>query len=230
MITIYCLCFQEELMIQHFINHYRAMFPGCRIIFYDNYSIDKTTWIAWNNDCEVNLYDTAGKLSDQTYLEIKNNCWKDAKTDWVAIVDTDEHCVIDAEMLKREEEIGNTIIKFAGINMVNHEDSLDISKITRGFRAPSYDKFYIFNKSKVNEINYGMGCHSASPEGEIKLSTIEYTCRHYKYINVEYMIKRHKMFASRMSDDNLKRGLGGHYLYSEETIRKEFQDAIKRTT
>jgi len=227
MITIYTVCYNEELMLPYFIKHYRNMFPGCDIVVYDNESTDETANIALQNNCEVRTYKTNGKLSDSTYLEIKNNCWKDAQTDWVLIADADEHCIIDNTDLKLNN--GVSIFKFMGFNMVNHENNLKIESINKFVRAPSYDKYYLFDKSKIKEINYGPGCHKANPEGEVSFSKISYPVRHYKYINPDYMVKRHAMFASRLSDENLKKGYGAHYLYSEDQIRKEFQDVINKS-
>jgi hypothetical protein len=41
------------------------------------------------------------------------------------------------------------------------------------------------------------------------------------------MVKRHAIFAARLSDKNLQKGYGGHYLYGEAAIRKEFDEARK---
>lgn len=230
MITIYGICYNEKLMLPFFIKHYRVMFPNCRIVIYDNQSTDASIQIATDNNCEVITYNTNNKLSDEMYLKIKNNCWKTALTDWVLISDIDEHLQIDQEMLANEELNGSTVISFHGYNMVNHENDLNIAGINKGFRATSYDKRYLFNKREIREINYAPGCHKAFPEGVVKLSSINYICRHYKYVNVEYMIKRHAMFAARLSPENLRAGWGGHYQNTEEEIRKEFQEAMDRTS
>jgi hypothetical protein len=43
------------------------------------------------------------------------------------------------------------------------------------------------------------------------------------------MIARHKAYGERLSDENLKKGWGGHYLYSAEQITKEFNEARKQS-
>lgn len=227
-VEVYALMYNEALVLPYFLRHYREMFPNCHIVLFDNQSSDNSVEIAltWNN-VEIRTYDTGGKLSDKTYLKIKNTCWRNAKTDWVLIADIDEHCVINADDLIREEILGNTLIRFEGFNMVGMDGSLDIDKIDRGIRAPSYDKTYCFRRSQIESINYGPGAHSASPIGEIKYSEEVYRCLHYKYIELEYMIKRHNHFASRLSDDNREKNYGGHYLYSRQRITKEFRTAQK---
>lgn len=225
--TVFTITYNEAFMLPHFVAHYRAMFPGCRIVVYDNMSDDGTPEIAERLGCEVSPYDTGGKLDDRTYLQIKNNCWK-GEDGWVTVADCDEFCDIDAVEVGRNEAYGASVIRFEGYNMVNMVDNTDFEGIIHGIRAESYDKAYMFNARKIKKINYGFGCHNASPDGEVVLSQKSYRARHYKYLNPDYMVRRHAVFASRMSNKNLKRGYGGHYLQSEQTIREEFEQARKK--
>lgn len=228
MITVYTICYNEEFMLPYFIGWYRTMFPGCRIVVYDNESTDKTVAIAKANKCEVVSYSTDDELSDSTYLEIKNNCWKDAKTDWVIVADCDELCCIATESLRKESNAGVTIISFEGYNMVNMNNDMHLMKIDSGVRAESYDKSYCFRRTNIKEINYQMGCHKSNPVGDVTPSVGLYYCLHYKYINPDYMVKRHALFASRLSEENIRKGYGGHYLYTEKQIREEFDNARKQ--
>jgi glycosyltransferase involved in cell wall biosynthesis len=225
MITIYTIAFNEELMLPFFIAHYRKMFPGCKIVVYDNESTDKTVEIAHFHGCEVVTYCTNNQLSDRKYLDIKNKCWKDAQTNWVLIADVDEFCHISQEQLQKEQDECTTVINFLGFNMVNHANNFDVNSINKGVRAPSYDKIYLFDKDFIDNITYGWGAHSAQLEGDAIFSEKKYICRHYKYINPDYMVTRHGMFAKRLSKENLEKGYGGHYLYSPEEIKKEFYNA-----
>lgn len=222
--TIYTITYNEAFMLPHFIAHYRKAFPDCTIVVYDNESTDDTVKIALAHGCQVIPYSTSGQLDDRTYLSIKNNCWKGQKG-WVIVCDCDELCDINAEDLAAELEKGTTIISFTGYNMVNLEDNLDFSNIKHGIRTHSYDKNYCFFVPKVVEIGYNMGCHTSNPIGEAVFSYQKYVCRHYKYVNPDYMVNRHNAFAKRMSDENLAKGYGGHYLNSEQDIRNEFQIA-----
>lgn len=226
--TIITITYNEEFILPHFIKHYRTNFPNCRIIVYDNYSTDATVEIAKANGCEVVMYDTGGKLSDAKYLEIKNNAWKGIDG-WVIVCDADEFLDIDEETLINKSNIGCTIIGSIGYNMVNLSDNLDFERITRGVRSSSYDKFLCFNSDFIKEINYSAGCHFASPKGTIVDASTPYRLRHYKYINIDYMIKRHKAYGERLSDENLKNQWGTHYLYSAEQITKEFNEARKNS-
>jgi glycosyltransferase involved in cell wall biosynthesis len=55
MVTIYTITYNEELMIEFFINHYRKKFPGCEIVVFDNYSTDKTVEIAKKIIAKLNI-------------------------------------------------------------------------------------------------------------------------------------------------------------------------------
>lgn len=228
MITIYTLTYNEEFMLPFFIEHYRALFPGCNIVVYDNESTDRTRQIAKDNGCEVRLNQTMGQLSDARYLAIKNNCWKTADTDWVLVADCDELCCITEKQLMEEATMETTLISFDGYNMVNMHDDMDLHGINHGVRAKSYDKTYCFNKQHIQEINYHMGCHTSSPVGNLIKSLGTYFCFHYKYINADYMVKRHAQFAARLSEENKAKGYGGHYQYPEGQIREEFNNARKQ--
>lgn len=225
--TIITITYNEEFILPHFIKHYRTNFPNCRIIVYDNYSTDATVEIAKANGCEVVMYDTGGKLSDAKYLEIKNNAWKGIDG-WVIVCDADEFLDIDSNELRWMASNGVTLIEAEGYNMVNMTDELNFEAITNGRRSSSYDKIIAFDANKITDINYNAGCHSANPKGAIYwLHNIR--LRHYKYINIDYMIKRHNAYGERLSDENLKKGWGTHYLYSAEQITKEFNEARKNS-
>ena len=200
MITIYTIAYNEAFMLPVFVQHYRRMFNNCRIVVYDNLSTDNTAQLARQLGCEVHRYDTNGKLDDLTYLTIKNNCWKSAQTDWVAVVDVDELIDVNLRTIIDMGNEGSSIARFEGYNMVNLADNMNITGINHGVRAADYDKAYLFNRSKITEINYGPGCHWCNPVGEVKYSDKVYRCYHYKYINADYMILMHKAFAQRLSD------------------------------
>jgi glycosyltransferase involved in cell wall biosynthesis len=216
MITIYTITYNESVFLQFFIDHYRSRFPNCNIIVYDNESTDNTRDIALKNGCEVLDYKTNNQIDDDKLRNVKNNCWKSAKTDWVCVCDADECLNINEQELKEEEANGITMIKAEGWNMVNMEDNYDLANIKYGSRCSPYDKFIIFNKKHIKEINYCHGAHSCSPIGISKKSDKKYLLYHYKDINPDYVYNRHVLYTNRMSDINKKNGWGAHYLASAE--------------
>jgi glycosyltransferase involved in cell wall biosynthesis len=224
--TVFTITFNEQLMLPFFIKHYRERFPNCKIVVYDNESTDNTVKIAKDNGCEVITYKTNNELDDLMYLTIKNTCWKNEKG-WVIVADCDELVEVSDIDLYTMESLNITALKSQGYNMVNLEDNLEIECINNGVRAESYDKLYCFDARKIQSVNYNPGAHSCNPTGDVNYSDCEFICRHYKYINPDYMVERHKVFASRLSKENRRMGFGCHYLYKEKQIREEFQNARK---
>lgn len=222
MVTVHLITYNEELMIGFFVNHYRRLFPNCIIKVYDNHSTDKTVKIAESLSCEINYYDSNNELSDSKFLEIKNNCWRNSETDWVVVCDCDELILITEEELKTESENGVTLFKFEGYHMVNTEDQLNLSDITLGYRDSMYDKTLLFNKTKINNINYDPGCHISRPNGDVSYSNNNYKLLHYKYLGVEYTVSRYKIFADRLSKENKKMGWSNHYAKEESELRNHY--------
>lgn len=224
MIEIFTIIYNEEIILQKFINHYRERFPNCEITIYDNMSTDNSRQIAIENSCKIINYNSNNEIRDDLYLEIKNNCWKKAYTSWVLIADADEFLDINQEQLKKED---CSIILSKGYNMVNLEDDLIFENIKFGIRAKQYDKYYLFNKSKIKEINYEAGCHSANPKGEIKFSKNVYNLFHYTMLSEQYLIDRYKRNIERLSSINKKYGWGIQYTENEKIIKDRFNQAKK---
>lgn len=222
MLTIYTITYNEELLIQFMIDHYRTRFPGCRIIVYDNISTDNTVKIALANDCEVVPYDTNGQIQDSRYIKIKNNCWKDAKTDWVLVCDLDELVDINEAELKKEESLGKSIVISEGYCMINMKDNLDIAGMKYGVREFVYDKTHLFNKKLISEINYTVGSHGCNPVGAIVYSKRAYKLYHYMFINEGVTVEKFRTYASRLSPENLQHGWGNHYLFPPEQIHEAY--------
>ena len=227
MITVYTITYNEELLIQFMIDHYRQRFPGCRIVVYDNISTDNTVKIALDNRCEVIPYNTGGQIQDSRYIEIKNNCWKDAKTNWVLICDLDELLEINANQLKTEEKSGTTIVRSTFYTMVNLKNNRDLAGIKYGVKNEGAGKCLLFNKKLIKEINYGPGCHACRPVGTAKYSRKTYKLYHYNFIDENLTIKKYKTYAKRLSPQNLKNGWGTQYLLSAEEIHQEYADDRK---
>jgi len=51
-------------------------------------------------------------------MDIKNNCWKDVKSDWIIMADMDEFLCVTEEELKNELELGTTILTIQGYGLV----------------------------------------------------------------------------------------------------------------
>ena len=224
LITINVITYNESVMIQFFIDHYRKMFPDCRIRVYDNYSTDNTVEIALANNCEVIPYDSGNEIRDDLYLEIKNNCHKFCDTPFIFVGDCDEIVFITQEELLEEQKQGSTVISFEGWNMITMSDDPDIIDLDLkvASRAFQYDKNYIYNREKIPHVNYSAGAHYCTLTGNVKHSDKKYLMCHFKALGLNYMINRHIEFGKRLSQKNLANSWGVHYLDSAETIRNNW--------
>jgi hypothetical protein len=219
------MIFNENVIMQFMIDHYRNRFPNCNIVFYDNESTDNSVQIALNNNCEVINYPTNNKVDDNKLRTLKNNCWKSAKTDWVLVCDIDEMLDIYEEDLKKEELLMSNIIRSEGWNMVNMENNYDLINIKHGISEPNYSKPLLFNKKYISEINYCYGAHNCSPIGTANYSNNTYRLFHYRYINPDYSLQRLHWTRQRFSDINLRNGWGIQYMCEDDVIIKDFNNA-----
>jgi len=223
MITIYVVTYNEEVILPYFIKHYRKNFAECNIVIYDNYSTDNTEQIGLDNNCTIIKYDTDNKLSDLKHVEIKNNAWKNAHTDWVMNLDCDEFLDMNYEQLKHEENLGTNIIKPQAWNMINmKENECNPDEMFHGVRHEYHDKCVIFNKKFIKHINYDAGCHHCHPIGKVQFNTNQYNLLHFHYLSEDYRIKKHRLHCDRLSEHNKTQGWGIHYFQNEENIRNQF--------
>jgi hypothetical protein len=230
-ITVHTVTFNEELMMQFFIDHYRSRFPNCHIVVYDNKSTDKTVEICVANNCEMRPYDTGGVMCDETLWHTKNSCWKDAKTDWVLVCDTDELLDMNEQQLIQEDADGITLVPSEAWQMVNMEDNLDLHSIKYGWRdavdytmSSAYDKNLLFNKKYV-DVNYrAPGCHYSTPLGTVKNSK-PYRMLHYKYINPDVFVAKQQVNRKRTTQKQRQHSWGVMCLKSDASQREEFQRA-----
>jgi glycosyltransferase involved in cell wall biosynthesis len=222
MISVYIITYNEEVLLPYTLKFYTERFPGCDITIYDNFSIDGTRAIAKKAGCKIIDFYTGGKLSDQAYLNIKNNCWKDSIHDWVLIIDCDEWLHIQIDHLYTTKA---SIIRTRFTNMVNMFDNFDIDKMNSGVIYYDFEgKNVLFNRKRIKEINYDYGCHNCYPVGDIIFSKERFLLLHYKYINVDYVVDRYREFGRRLSDNNKKLRLGYHYTFSTRKVRKQFMN------
>jgi glycosyltransferase involved in cell wall biosynthesis len=219
------MAYNEEIFLQYMIDHYRGRFPDCHIVIYDNCSTDNTAKIAKSNSCEVVEYNTNGQVNDDLLRNLKNTCWKQAKTDWVIVCDVDELLDIDCSQLKYEESVNTTIIDSEGWNMVNMEDNYDLANIKHGIAESNYNKKCLFNRKMISDINYVHGAHRCFPDGIIQYNEKPYKLLHYKYVNPEYSVQRLKWTEQRLSDINRKNKWGVQYTIPEEEVVRDFRNA-----
>lgn len=234
-IWVYALCYNEAPFVKNFLIAYK---DAEKIIIYDNMSTDNSVELLKQDErVEIVPYDSQGQIRDDLYLEIKNNCWKEArgKADWVIVIDFDEiFCrarkiedVISFDLdLTKAFEAGFNIIKPYGYNMVSLEaplyaDGHPYEYSQRGVYHDPAQKMCCFRPDQLSEIRFQAGCHNADPldmNGGIEniriLMDEDFKLLHYKFWNLEHYMVRMADYQKRMSEQNKKHGWGFHYMLS----------------
>jgi hypothetical protein len=230
-IWVYTICYNESHFVGNFLTAYK---DAEKIIVYDNYSTDNTVELLQKDPrVEVRYHNSYDTIRDDLYLQIKNNCWKEArgKADWVIIVDFDEvftravriqdSIIIDLDLLY-PFEAGYTIIQPYGYNMIS-TDAPSYTKdhpwvhSQKGTYHPPEDKLCCFRPDQITEINFDPGCHTANPKGNIDiLHSTEYKMLHFKAWNYELYMDRAELYRKRMSAINIHMGWAFQYLHTKE--------------
>lgn len=215
LLTVYAITYNEEYMLPHFINHYRSRFPKCHIVICDNHSTDDTVAIAKANDCAVCYYNSNDTMRDDYFVFIKNGIWKYSQgiwrsnhvcqSKWCAIVDCDEFIDITFSIL---DNANFNIVRAVGYEMWGEDGDLD--KICCGTFSHLESKVCLWKPAEISSINYAPGAHSAGPipyDGyEVKFNENPINLLHYKYISLDYVRKRYKFYANRLSEINKEQG------------------------
>ncbi len=226
MIEAHIVAFNEAETLHLTIKHYQKYCS--HIILWDNHSADNTREIAKSMGCIVKTFGKPGELSDRAYMELKNECWKKShpgpdRRDWVIVVDADE-------ILKLPDwlEAGPrypSIFKTQGWNVFSyHMPVNNWLEITNGHPEGNYSKKVIFDPKQITDINYHIGGHMCTPKGNVIWSDETLYLFHYRNVGgPQRLVDRHNLYRSRMSEENLQRRWGDHYLKSDEERVKEWE-------
>lgn len=233
-IELYLLCFNEEKMILHTLNYYSKICN--KIIIIDNQSTDNSIRLASQyENIEFRYLDSGNEFIEDKLTESKNNCWKGSTADYVIVCDMDEF-LYDEQLLqkllmaKKQKIIMPTVF---GYNMMSDHfptnyESLITEQVKYGFRSERFDKQIIFDPKKIKEINYRPGAHLCQPlfyEDSFETSKIELKLLHYKYLGKDYLYKKHKGYANRMSEISKDKKHGYEYLEGENHVDSIFESS-----
>lgn len=233
---VYAICYNEEILLPYFLRHYGQFCD--RIVIYDNYSTDRSEEICRSDPkVEIIKYDSGGQVRDDIYLQIKNNCWKGSTADWVIVCDIDEFVVWlpPAAPGRDFEELtaGYTAIIPNWWEMVSEElptgTGQIYDEIDKGVNLGGASKCCIFRPSSFEEIGYKPGAHGVDPAGDFRwIQTPRMGILHYKNISLDYVIRRHALLASRLSEINKKNRWGFHYEQTPAVIGDYYRSLLQR--
>jgi len=225
---IYCfaLCYNEEVLLPHFLNHYSSFCD--KIFIYDDKSTDSSREIIKGYDKAVLIdYPFNDKINDDEFIKVKNECWKQYRNecDYAIVVDIDEFLYHENILKFISDNKQYNVFVPEGYEMVGNKipdvEPIIYKQFPRGLRNNPYDKACLFNVKEVEEINYAHGCHEAHPKGNIKKlkNNPNLKLLHYKYIDCQYNIDRCAMKRERHSELCKKMGWGGYIYHSEQTMK-----------
>jgi FkbM family methyltransferase len=236
-ISVYCLCWNEEKILPHFLNHY-AKFSH-KITIFDNESTDNSlNIINWFDKCKINVitYNSNNTLNDFLYLDIKNNCWKNDPSEYVIVCDLDEFLYTEDIFDYLYQNSEYDVFTPTGYDMVSTTFpayNIPITQqIIKGFFNIDFCKSILFKPNRLLNINYLPGAHTSNPVGNnitIKNGDDNLKLLHYKRLSLDYMVNRIESLRNRMSDINFRTGSGLHYNQSSETIKNDFNDALSKS-
>jgi hypothetical protein len=222
-VHLHALCWNEERMLPYFFRHYDPVVD--RYFISDNGSTDRSRdLLAAHRKVVLGEFRVTGGSFVAAATAHYNQCWKQSRgaADWVIIVNVDEH-VHHPDLrayLESCKRSGVTILRPDGYNMVADRWPSSRKPLWRtvpyGMRDPIWDKPQIFDPNRIDEINFTEGRHSASPTGEVLFPRTERArMLHYKYLGVDYLVRRHAELRARFPTADFERGWGYQYLWDE---------------
>jgi glycosyltransferase involved in cell wall biosynthesis len=228
-IEVFVLCHNEERIIPYVMRHYNQF---ARVVILENNSTDRTVDIARSLGARVWEYDVPDVVDDSWYIEVKDSCWKASRADWVIVVDADEF-VWHPNIVQILEHSHATVIQPRFYEMFSETFPITegqiYDEIKNGCNGGS--KINIFKPSEIKSINYTGGSHNANPTGNVILDIdSQILTLHMRFLSLEYVIDRAKKASKRMSEFNIRTGLGFHYLWDEEQITSHFNSHLHHST
>lgn len=220
-IEIYTLCHQESKIIPYFMRHYNQY---GQVFMFEGHSTDGSKELAESLGAIIIPLNTDNQIKDSVFANVKNNCWKDSKADWVIICDMDEF-IYHPNFVEYLGTIPETIVIPREFEMMADvyptTEGQIYEEVKYGFEIES--KMFIFKPTELKEISYGMGCHTAQPEGNVHINkTSEIICMHMRHLSLDYIIKRNSYLAGRVSEENKRLGLGWHVFMPAKTVEEYF--------
>jgi glycosyltransferase involved in cell wall biosynthesis len=212
-ITIFLMCYNEELLLPFTLNYYRSKFPSAKFVLVDNYSTDRSCEIAKDNGVEIKQFDSGNKQCEEYMMFIRNTIWNDVTDGWVIMCDMDEWIEIDEQQLIEEELKETSIIKTKGFNIIGDSKRIDISDIdlyslNEGVWDENFSKRILFKVPDVR-INFWWGSHQCFPSGRVVFSVKTYILKHLNFLGEEYIVDKHLKRFIR-NEEMRNKGFNGH--------------------
>ena len=229
-INIFLLCFNESALLPHTINHYKKYLPSCKITIYDNESTDNSVEIAEKLGCSIVSWNSNNIFDEDLQIKLRNSIWKNCDSGWIIIADMDEFlCVTEIELMK-EKELGTTILKIDGYDIIGESKTIDLTdidlqKINKYIKNRYESKKLCFLREAIIDMNYGPGSHICNPKGNVVYSSNTYINKHMSTLGLQFLLNKYIKRYERCEKMRLK-GLNTHYSKDIDKITEMYKKAI----
>jgi hypothetical protein len=213
-------------MIPFFLRHYEPLVE--RMVIFDDGSTDRSRELFQQSaKVELRHFDRGDSFNLMHMVEM-NRCWKESRgrADWVIITDIDEFIYHPRlrDYLAECQKNDFTILYPIGMDMVSAgfpDPASDLTKtVRRGIPLHWMDKPGVFNPDAVEEINYEIGRHTASPTGRVLFPpTREVKLLHYKHLGLDYVVGRTSELRARKTAMDREKAWAVHLDRSAEQLR-----------
>ena len=236
-IHLYAQCWNDAYMLPFFFRHYDSLVD--RYVLYDDGSTDGTLDILKAHpSVEVRRFPRSDAqsfvLSEQA---LSNDCWKESRgaAHWVIVTDIDEHLHHPRwhDYLAEQHQMGTSLIPALGFQMISEARPAADARLFPDYPvgAPwtKMMKPSIFDPVAIAEINFQTGRHSAAPQGRVQLpGRDEMVLLHYKYLGFGETHRRHGELREGLGADDLAKGWGHKYAWSEAEFRADWEAVLAR--
>lgn len=230
-VDVYTICWNEADMLGFFFEHYDGI--ASRYVVFDDGSTDGSLDILHQHP-KVEVRQFPRIMSESYVLSaqlLHNSAWQESRraADWVILTAIDEHLFHDdlAGYLQHCLHNGTTLIPALGFQMISDRfpgsGERLCESITTGAPFDKMNKLSIFRPDQIRETNFAVGRHSADPQGNIVFpSRDEVLNLHYKYLDFDRLVRRHKTLASGLGQEDKARGFGHRYHFDESELRSDW--------
>jgi len=229
-IETYVMSHNIEKLLPYVMRHYSQF---SKVILTENNSTDNTIKLGHLLGAEIWIYEVPDEINQFRLLEIKENCWKESRADWVIVVDADEF-VYHPDLVGVLERTKATVIHPTFHNMFSEvfptTEGQIYDEVTMGMDGDFWlSKMNVFRPHEVTKMNWAIGCHYAYPEGNViidKDSGIK--TLHMRFLSRKWVIDHHKYQASRLDKECANKGYGVQFTWTEEETNKYFDDNLPK--
>ncbi len=229
----YGIVWNEARMLPYFFRHYDQFVD--RYVMYDDGSDDGTVEALRAHGAEVRPLPHTRETLCESCADLRSHCWKESRgaADLVLVCDVDEFLWHPDLPTFLEACRDSTVFRSRGWQMVHDRfpgtNGQIYDEVCRGAADPDFDKTCLFSPD-IDEINYGVGCHVASPSGLVRDTSYgRLSLLHCKYLGVRYTTARYAQLARKIPATDLAKGWGSHYLMKEDSVATAIQALFSRS-